>query len=155
MVSHHENEGNQHRPFAAPPGLAARAPLPSEVSSVPYFYGDGSDGHDARHWLDTLEEYALMWNWTEESRIRVARTRLVGPAHHWISSLPRDISWAHLEREFIARFGERVEAALSRLAVCRQETGDLVHAYADRFVETCTLQGVKKMLLCVTSSSLA
>jgi hypothetical protein len=73
------DEGDMYGPFyGVTPGLNPRAPLPLEVSSVPCFYGDGKDVHDARHWLDILDEYALMWNWTEEARVRVARTRLLG-----------------------------------------------------------------------------
>lgn len=128
--------------YGGPAGLpGSRAPFPSEVTCVPYFSGDGSDSHDARHWLDMLEEYALMWNWSEEARVRVARTRMIGPAHHWMSSLPRNISWVELEGEFLRRFGERTEAALSRLAACRQEQGEPVHAYADRFRRDMHLAG--------------
>ena len=142
MASDYEEEegslSGQHR---APNSLGPRAPLPGEISSVPWFHGDGNDAHDARHWVDTLSEYAMMWNWAEGALVRVARTRLVGPAHHWISSMPRDVSWAEFEREFLGRFGERIEAAMQRLSMCKQEREESVHAYADRFRRDMHLAG--------------
>ena len=142
MASDYEEEegslSGQHR---APNSLGPRAPLPGEISSVPWFHGDGNDAHDARHWVDTLSEYAMMWNWAEGALVRVACTRLVGPAHHWISSMPRDVSWAEFEREFLGRFGERIEAAMQRLSMCKQEQEESVHAYADRFRRDMHLAG--------------
>jgi hypothetical protein len=84
-----------------------------------------------------------MWNWSENARVSVARTRMIGPAHHWMSSLPRNISWIEFEGEFLERFGERIEAALSRLAACQQEPGESGHAYAESLSGgTCIWQDV-------------
>ena len=136
-------EGDNQAPdyFAAPPGLA-RGPHPSEINAVPKYQGDSNnDEYDARQWLDILEEHAQMWGWSEETCIRVARIRMAGPARHWISSLNRNTPWRELVEKFLARFGERKEAALSRLAACKQETGENVDSYADRFRRDCNLAG--------------
>lgn len=136
-------EGDHQAPdyLAAPPGLA-RGPHPSEINAVPKYHGDSNnDEYDARQWLDMLQEHAQMWGWTEEVCIKVARIRMAGPARHWISSLNRSTPWRELVEKFLARFGERTEVALSRLAACKQEAGENVDSYADRFRRDCNLAG--------------
>jgi len=118
-----------------------RSPLPSEISSVPLFRGDGTDDHEAHHWIETLKQYSRLWRWAEESKMMVARLRMAGPAHHWMSSVSSTIGWEAFEREFINRFGERPEAALDRLANCRQEDNEPLHSYADRFRRDMHLAG--------------
>ena len=115
------------------PRREPRAPLPGEIAAVPLFRGDGTDDHDARHWLAIVDRYARLWNWTQESKLVIADIRMTGPAHHWVNSIPPFNTWAEFEQNFVDRFGERLETALDRLATCCQEENEPVHSYADRF----------------------
>ena len=120
-----------------------RAPLPSEINVVPEFHGNNTDTHEPRQWLELLDSHAQMWNWSEQACLSVARIRLIGPAYHWLTSLPTSTAqtWEAFSDAFLARFDEPAEAALARLAVCRQEQGESVDSYADRFRRDVYLSG--------------
>lgn len=127
-----------------PPTLdhGPRIPLPLEVCSIPTFSGDQQHcGYDAHQWLELVDDYANMWCWSETTRLQIARIRLTGPAYHWMITLSKDVPWAEFVEQFLARFGESIEVALSRLAACKQESGEPVDSYVDRFRHDCALAG--------------
>ena len=123
---------------------ALRRPLPAEINAVPEFSGDRTDKREPRQWLEILDQYATMWSWSEADRIRVARTRLIGPAYHWMSSVPNNITWQQFLDEFLSRFAEPQQAALTRLSNCDQDEYESVDSYADRFRRDMHLSGTQE-----------
>ena len=116
-------------------------PLPSQMNAIGSYYGDGQDTVSANNWLNLFNENADLFNWPDDTRVRVARTKMVGPASDWVCGIPRQTSWNQFSNEFLARFGERRDAALMRLAKCRQMKGESVASYADRFRRDANLAG--------------
>ena len=116
-------------------------PLPSQMNAIAPYYGDGQDSLSANNWLRLFNANADLFNWSEDTKVRVGRIKMTGPAFEWTCGISDQASWTQFSNEFLARFGERRESALMRLAKCRQMKGESVASYSDRFRRDANLAG--------------
>ena len=105
-------------------------PHPSSVNSIPIFrLGDNS-----RQWVAQIERCGRMYGWSEGNKLDVAACRLGDEATSWQAGIEATIhDWDSFKRAFLERFDLTKEELYGRLTRCRQERGETVRDYADRY----------------------
>lgn len=112
-------------------GGALLAPPAAALSAINAFNGD--EGTPAYEWLRTLSGIADLYQWSEDTRLTVARLRCTGAASLWLDS-KEFLSWDDFHSQFLDRFGEDMETLLTRFEQCIQRRGEPTRAYRDRFL---------------------
>jgi hypothetical protein len=95
---------------------------------------------DALTWLDSVSSLASLYGWDDEVTLSVAKLRLKGPARRWLKR-QRFTSWNDFQSQFLGRFGETRESAVSRLGCCFQQPGESPQEFADRFLQAADRAG--------------
>jgi hypothetical protein len=114
-------------------GAEHSAPHSNAISAVPPFSGDDSN-QSAHDWLRNMSGIADLYHWTDDMRLKVARIKCCGTAALWLDSVSDLVpTWAHFCSEFQDRFGEDLEALITRFEQCVQRRGETTRAYRDRF----------------------
>jgi hypothetical protein len=109
------------------------APHANAINAVPPFTGDETP-QSAHDWLRNMSGVADLYHWTDNMRLQVARIKCRGTAALWLDSVSDLVpTWAHFCSEFLDRFGEDLEALITRFEQCQQRRGETTRAYRDRF----------------------
>jgi hypothetical protein len=64
------------------------------MNAITPYFGDGQDTVSANNWLNLFNENADLFNWSDNTRVRVARIKVAGPASDWVCGIPRQASWS-------------------------------------------------------------
>jgi hypothetical protein len=110
---------------ALPAGLT-----PQALNTAERFDGKG----DAHSWVDHFADLASLYGWSEEITLKVARLRMKGSALRWARNR-QFISWDDFSSQFLRRFGETKETAISRFESCYQLPDESPTEFADRFLQ--------------------
>ena len=105
---------------------------------VEYFSGQYGHSAEADAWIRAIDELADAAGWGHKTSLKLARLRLRGAARLWLEAVELSDSiddWPKFKGAFRERFGERTDTLLTRLAQCKQERGEPVQLYADRFLQ--------------------
>ena len=108
------------------------------LSLVEYFSGQYGHSAEADAWIRAIDELADAAGWGHKTSLKLARLRLRGAARLWLEAAELSDSmddWPKFKGAFRTRFGERTDTLLTRLAQCKQERGERVQEYADRFLQ--------------------
>jgi len=103
---------SSNAPAAAPLAVPASAlPNPQALNAVERFDGLG----DAHAWVNAFLQLASLYQWVDEVCLKVALIRLKGNAQRWAQN-KQFASWQDFQNQFLSRFGETTETAISRLS---------------------------------------
>eukprot|EP00882_Tetradesmus_deserticola_P010833 GHRQ01011446.1.p1 GENE.GHRQ01011446.1~~GHRQ01011446.1.p1 ORF type:complete len:176 (-),score=13.78 GHRQ01011446.1:95-622(-) len=119
-----------HQQHAMPAGLT-----PQALNTADRFDGKG----DAHSWVENFNDLASLYGWSEETTLKVARLRMKGSALRWARSRQFD-SWDDFSCQFLRRFGETKETAISRFESCHQLPDESPTEFADRFLRLASLR---------------
>lgn len=125
LVQHHERLDTPPRHH-----VGHTVPSPQALNVVERF--DGSK--DPNTWLLCLTELADLHQWSDDTRLRVARIKLTETAQRWARTRQFD-GWDDFQRQLDSRFGETRETAAWHLEKCWQKAGEDTKAFADRFLQ--------------------
>jgi Retrotransposon gag protein len=110
---------------------ATKAVAPSSLYALPIFEPQLAD---ATQWLDTLEELASLFAWSDTQKLLVARCRLGPDARVWETGLRQQLQdYQSFSSALLDRFATRHDELYNRLVGCIQSRGESVRSYADRF----------------------
>jgi hypothetical protein len=115
-------------------------PQPQALGAVRPFSGD--EGTPAYEWIRNITGVAALYRWSDDLCLRVARVKCSGAAALWLDSAWDQIdSWGEFRAQFMDRFGEDLDALLTRYEQCVQRRGEPTRAYRDRFLSLATRAG--------------
>lgn len=89
---------------------------------------------DPSMWLDSIQEVADLYEWSDNTCLKISKIKLSGPARSW-ARCHQFAGWADFQRQLEARYGESKASAISRLERCWQRANESVKDFADRYMQ--------------------
>lgn len=121
------------------------------LASIPFFTGT-DPSFSAEKFIEQIEFYGEIGDWTDPLKIRALKQKLMGKAEQIVkyeASLRNQDDWPRFKAAFIRRFQPLATVAQKRKAfvLCRQREGETVEEYGLRLLaaaESAKLQGTDR-----------
>lgn len=88
--------------------------------------------HDIVSWLHAIDEYALMYNWSDRATCHLALSKLRGPAETWYHGLPtRNFKWSEWKEMLMEHFKPKrnLTQAMINMLACKPKSHNDMYEY--------------------------